>query len=147
MPVPGEGNINSLVMFIGEAPGRKEAESGHPFIGRAGKLLTELLAGIKIKRSDVYITSPVKYYPGRRTPKISEIKHGAIHLLAQIKIIQPKVIVLLGKTAHKALVADAMIAKIHGKKFKKEGMVYFSTYHPAAALRFPKFKKVMEVLA
>lgn len=144
LPVPGEGDPNARVMFVGEAPGRKEAETGRPFVGRAGKLLTELLTGIGIKRSDVYITSPVKYYPGKRTPKSSEIKHGAVHLLAQINIIQPKCIVLLGKSAHKALIGDVPVVKNHGKSFKKGGIVYFSTFHPAAALRFPKYVKVME---
>lgn len=144
LPVAGEGDACAKVMFVGEAPGRKEAESGRPFVGRAGRLLTELLSGIGVDRGDVYITSPVKYYPGKRTPKDSEIKHGRVHLLKQISIIQPKLIVLLGKTAHKALVGDMMITKMHGKATKRDGIIYFSTFHPAAALRFPKYVEIMK---
>lgn len=143
LPVVGEGDIFSKVMFVGEAPGRKEAETGRPFVGRAGKLLTELLKSIGIDRQDVYITSPVKYYPGRRTPKDSEVRHGTIHLLKQIEAINPKLIVLLGRIAHKALIGEVQITKMHRKTLKKDGRFYFSTFHPAAALRFPKIKKIM----
>lgn len=144
LPVPGEGSVAAKIMFIGEAPGRKEAETGRPFVGRSGKLLTELLALIGIDRKNVFITSPVKYYPGKRTPKISEIKHGKIHLFAQIKAIKPKLIVLLGRVAHKALIGSVKVSKIHGQTIKKDDRLYFSTFHPAAALRFPRIKKLIK---
>lgn len=144
LPVPGEGREDTEIMFIGEAPGRKEAETGKPFVGRAGKLLSELLISIGVDRKDVYITSPVKYYPGKRTPKISEIKHGTIHLHAQIEAIDPNLIVLLGKVAHQALLGEMKMSKMHGQLTKKNSRLYFSTFHPAAALRFPKIKKLIK---
>lgn len=139
LPVPGEGNPNARIMFIGEAPGRQEALSGRPFVGRSGKLLTKLIEEIGIKRNDVYITSPVKYYPGQRAPTRAEIEHGKIHLKAQIGIIKPKLIVLLGNTALTALLdKDFKVTKDHGKVIYKNNISFFVTFHPAAALRFPK---------
>jgi uracil-DNA glycosylase len=138
-PVPGEGNINAKIVFIGEAPGRLEAETGRPFIGRSGQLLTKLLNAIGIDRKDVFITSPVKYYPGPRPPTPLEIKHGKTHLLKQIDCIAPCFIVLLGNTAMKALLKDSyQVTKWHGKVITENSYTYFITFHPAAALRFPK---------
>jgi uracil-DNA glycosylase len=144
--VPGEGNPNAKIIFIGEAPGKKEALTGKPFIGRSGNLLTKLLAAIKIDRKEVFITSPVKYYPGPRPPTPKEIAHGKIHLLKQIKIIAPKYIVLLGNTAMKALIDGSyQVTKWHGKVITQNNITYFITFHPAAALRFPKkIQPVME---
>jgi uracil-DNA glycosylase len=137
--VPGEGNPEAKIIFIGEAPGRQEALTGRPFIGRSGNLLTKLLAKIKIDRKDVFITSPVKYYPGQRAPTPIEIAHGKVHLLKQIKIITPKYIVLLGNTAMKALLEGSFqVTKWHGKTITQGGATFFITFHPAAALRFPK---------
>ena len=137
--VPGEGNPDAAVMFVGEAPGRKESETGRPFVGRSGQLLTILLSEIGVERKDVYITSPVKYYPGRRAPARKEIEHGKKHLLKQIDIIQPELIILLGNTAIKALLKSKyQVTKIHGRILEEEGQKYFVTFHPAAALRFKK---------
>lgn len=144
LPVPGEGSPRARVVFVGEAPGRKEAETGRPFVGGSGKLLTQLLTAIGIERKDVFITSPVKYYPGQRAPTNREIQHGRIHLVKQIAAIKPKVIVLLGNVAHKALIGDVKVTKLHGKMQKSGGVVYFSTFHPAAAMRFPKIKRLMK---
>jgi uracil-DNA glycosylase len=139
LPVPGEGDPDATLMFIGEAPGREEARTGRPFIGRSGKLLTRMLAGVKINRENVYITSPVKYYPGKRAPTPKEITHGKKHLIAQIEIIKPKLLVLLGATAMKALLKGKyQVTKVHGKTITENGQTYFLTFHPAAALRFPK---------
>lgn len=137
--VVGEGSPNAKIMFIGEAPGRKEAETGRPFIGRSGQLLTKLLQTIGIDRKDVFITSPVKYYPGKRAPTAKEIEHGKKHLGKQIKIIGPELIVLLGNTAIKALLDDTYkVMKWHGKIVRNKNQDHFVTFHPAAALRFPK---------
>lgn len=143
LPVPGKGSPRAKVMFVGEAPGRREAKTGRPFVGGSGKLLTQFLTAIGIERKDVFITSPVKYYPGQRTPTNHEIQHGKIHLLKQINAIKPKLIVLLGNIAHKALIGDVRVSERHGKTSKKNGTRYFSTFHPAAAMRFPKIKRLM----
>jgi len=143
LPVPGEGNPKAKILFVGEAPGKEEAKTGKPFVGRSGKLLTQLLNSIKLDRNDIFITSPVKYYPGMRTPTDKEIGHGKIHLLKQIQAIKPKLIVLLGNVAHKSLTEKVKISDVHGKTFKKDKVIYFSTFHPAAALRFPYIKELM----
>lgn len=132
-------------MFVGEAPGKTEAETGRPFVGRSGQLLTKLIESTGLKREDVYITSPVKYYPvdanGKgRAPTDSEIAHGNVHFQKQIQIINPKIIVLLGKVAAKAVLGKNLpIATIHGTVIKQKNISYFLTYHPAAAVRFVKF--------
>lgn len=142
-PVSGEGSVDARIMFIGEAPGREESKTGRPFIGRSGRLLTQLLDSVGIHRQDVYITSPVKYYPGKRAPATKEITHGKKHLKQQVDIIRPKVIVLMGNTAIKAMLKNTyQVTKMHGKFVYEEGHKYFITFHPAAALRFPKkYKK------
>jgi DNA polymerase len=145
LPVPGEGNPNAKIMFIGEAPGIEESKTGKPFIGRAGKFLDKLFALIKIERKNVFITSPLKYYPGRRSIKNLEIEHGKIHLQKQIEIIQPKLIVLLGNVAIKATLGrNYELLKIHGKLIEKDSIFYFPTFHPAAGMRFPKVKKLIK---
>jgi len=142
--VPGEGSPNAKIMFIGEAPGIEESKTGRPFVGRAGKFLTKLLNSIGVKREKIFLTSPVKYYPGKRALTNKEIEHGKNHLLKQIKVINPKLIVLLGNVALKALDLDIKISEIHGKVIRNRNMVCFPTFHPAAAMRFPKIKKLME---
>lgn len=138
LPVPGEGNPEATLMFVGEAPGYQESITGKPFIGRAGKLLTRLLTEISIDRKDVYITSPVKYFPGRRTPKPAEIAHGKTHLIEQIAVIEPKLIVLLGNSAIRAVLPKPLpVSNHHGTVTEQNGIRYFITFHPAAAVRFP----------
>lgn len=141
LPVPGEGNPNRGIMLIGEAGGPTESKIGKPFVGRSGKFLTQLLASIGIKREDVYITSLVKYYPGKRALTDEEIEHGKIHLIKQIDAIKPKLTVLLGNAAQKALIGNMKVSEIHGKTIEKNGIIYFPTFHPAAGMRFPKIKK------
>lgn len=140
--VPGEGNPDADVVFIGEAPGKKEAETGRPFIGRSGQLLRKLIRGIGLDdEKDVYITSPVKYLPLRGTPTPADIAHGRIHLMEQFDVIQPQVIVLLGRVAAEGVLERKVaVAKEHGHIIEedKKGRKYFLTYHPAAALRFRK---------
>lgn len=142
--VPGEGNPNAKIFFVGEAPGRKEAKTGRPFVGPSGRYLTHLLNSIGVNREEVYITSPVKYFPGFRAPTDDEISHGKTHLLEQIEVVKPKLIVLLGNVAVKVLLGEGFkISKIHGKPIKKEGVIYFPTFHPSAARRFLKFRRLM----
>ena len=144
--VPGEGNANAEIVFIGEAPGKKEAIEGRPFIGRAGKVLRGLISEVGLKDEEVFITSPVKYLPVYITPKLTDIEHGRTHLFEQFKIIQPKIIVLMGNVAAIAVLGEKFfIAKDHGKIVKKEGKTYFISYHPAAQLYAPKLKEVMHL--
>jgi len=152
--VPGEGSPNAKIVFVGEAPGKQESKVGRPFIGRSGKFLRQLINQIGLREDDVYITSPVKYLPAHRslgaggpkrgTPSKSEIAHGATHLVKQLEIIKPKIIVLLGNVAYKALINQtAQINQYHGKVIKKDHRRYFPTFHPAAAIRFQKIKNLI----
>lgn len=142
----GQGNINSKIVFIGEAPGKNEALQGKPFVGRAGKLLDELLKISNIKRNGIFITNIVKHRtPNNRIPKSDEIKACVPYLIEQISIIKPKMIVTLGRTAtnfifKKFNFKQENIAKIHGRIFKNN-ITIIPTYHPAAILRNPNLKK------
>lgn len=141
--VPGEGNSDADIVFIGEAPGKTEAETGRPFVGRSGKLLRGLIRDIGLDEDDVYITSPVKFLPKRGTPDSNQIAHGRIHLMKQLHVIQPKFVVLLGRVAAEGVLQKKVaVVKERGHVIEeKDGIKYFLTYHPAAALRFPsKFK-------
>ncbi len=146
--VPGEGNPDTKIVFIGEAPGRQEARTGKPFVGRSGKFLRSLIREIGLKEEDVFITSPVKYLPDHGTPSKSDIKHGRLHLLKQLKIIDPKIIVLLGKVACFGVLEEEIpINKMHGEILLRQltdqdDKIYFVTFHPSAALRFPPIKKL-----
>ncbi len=139
-PVPGEGNPDADIVFIGEAPGRKESETGRPFVGKSGQLLRSLIREIGLQEEEVYITSPVKYLPDRGTPTSEDIAHGREHLLKQLDVIQPKIVVLLGRVAAEGVLKRKVsVVKEHGQVIEeKDGIKYFLTYHPAAALRFPQ---------
>jgi DNA polymerase len=150
-PVVGEGNADADIVFIGEAPGKQEAATGRPFIGRSGQLLRGLIREVGLKEDDVYITSPVKYLPNGPdgtpggTPKPADIAHGRIHLMKQFDVIQPKVIVLLGNSAIQGVLEMKIPVKSeHGKIIKKDGKTYLVTLHPAAALRFPPLKELIK---
>lgn len=146
--VVGEGSLDSEIIFIGEAPGKTEAETGRPFVGRSGKLLRSMITSIGLLEKDVYITSPVKYLPDRGTPTSEDIAHGRIHLMKQFEIIKPKIVVLLGRVAAEGVLEiKVQVTREHGKIISEEnGIKYFLTLHPAAVLRFPwKFKKDFEV--
>lgn len=151
LAVAGEGNPDASIVFIGEAPGKKEALCGRPFIGRSGQLLRSLIREVGIKEDDVFITSPVKYLPNGPdgtpggTPKPADIAHGRIHLMKQLAIIQPTIIVLLGNTAVQAVLEQKIPVKSeHGKIVEKDGLKYLVTLHPAAALRFPPLKLLIK---
>ena len=140
--VVGEGSPEADIVFIGEAPGRKEAKMGRPFIGRSGQLLRSLIREVGLKEKDVYITSPVKYLPDEGTPSVKDVAHGRIHLDRQLSIISPKVIVLLGRVATLGVLGEMIaVKKMHGEIIEKLGRKYFITFHPAAGLRFPPLKK------
>lgn len=144
-PVPGEGNPHAKIVFLGEAPGKTEAATGRPFVGRSGTLLRSMIRAIGLKEEDVYITSPVKYLPDRGTPSKSQIMHGKIHLTKQLAIIKPKIIILLGKTAVTAMLdRPSAILEEHGKILRIDGRTYVITLHPAAVLRFSKYRHLME---
>lgn len=142
--VPGEGNPNADIFFIGEAPGRNEDEQGKPFVGAAGKVLGKLLSTIHLKREDVFITSIEKFRPpNNREPKPIEIMSCFPYLERQVETIQPKIIVTLGRHALRRMLeweagtevpAPAM-EKVHGKLIRgKSGRYYFPLHHPAAML-------------
>ncbi len=140
--VPGEGDPDAEIMFIGEAPGKEEAKAGRPFIGRSGKFLREMMQEIGLDDRDVFITSPVHYLPVRGTPSKENILHGREHLFRQLAVIDPKTVVLLGNTACLAVLdRKAQITKEHGHVIERDGRKYLITFHPASAMRFPAAKK------
>ncbi|MFX1416106.1 MAG: uracil-DNA glycosylase [Promethearchaeota archaeon] len=142
--VPGEGSIDARVMFVGEAPGVKEDESGRPFVGRSGSLLTDMIAEIGLSRDEVFTTSVLKSRPpGNRAPRKNEIEACVAYLHRQIDIIRPRVIVLLGGVAVSSVIGRWKISEAHGRIYEVEGRKFFVTYHPAAALRFPKLRETM----
>lgn len=140
--VPGEGNPDARIVFIGEAPGREEAACGRPFVGRSGRLLRGMIREIGLAEESVFITSPVKYLPLRGTPSRENILHSRQHLLKQFLVIDPEIVVLLGKTACLALLdRNVEVLKEHGSVLSKDGRKYFITFHPAYAVRFPGKKE------
>ena len=143
--VPGEGPETARVMFVGEAPGAREDESGRPFVGRSGELLNEMMQEIGLSRDEVFITSILKSRPPKnRTPTKAEINTCRPYLEKQIAIINPKIVVLLGGVAISSLIGPWKLSEAHGKFYETEDRTYFMTYHPAAALRFPKTKTAMK---
>jgi DNA polymerase len=146
-PVPGEGNADARVVFVGEAPGKNEAREGRPFIGRSGKLLRRLIVDSGMVENEVFITSPVKYLPKRGAPSQADIRHGLVHFSKQLAVISPDIIVLLGKTACKAVLGrDVAILSQRGKVIEEKGRKIFITLHPAAVIRFPgKYMKLFQL--
>lgn len=138
-PVPGEGSAGALVMFVGEAPGKSEAKTGRPFTGRSGQYLRKMIREIGLREGEIFFTSPVHYLPAAGKPSRVMIDHGRTHLLRQINIIKPRIIVLLGNTACRALLGKNVgIAREHGNVVEQDGIRYFISFHPAYADRFPK---------
>ncbi len=132
----GEGPSNAKIMLIGEAPGKNEDETGRPFIGMAGKLLSEIIHEAGLNRSDIFITSIVKCRPdGNRKPKKPEYtKCINLFLNKQIELINPDIIGLLGNSAIYALIGEKNIKQIHGNIYEVNGRKYMALFHPAAAL-------------
>ncbi len=153
-PVPGEGPLDSKIMFIGEAPGKSEDERGRPFVGAAGKLLTELIEMLGLKRSDVYITNIVKCRPpGNRDPQPDEVEACLPYLLKQISLLRPRVIIALGR--HSANLLFKLVGKEWFSMARQHGSVIegkinnikvfiIPTYHPAAALYNPGLRDKLE---
>ena len=143
--VPGEGPENAPILFIGEGPGFHEDKQGRPFVGAAGQFLEELLAGIGIKRQDVFIGNVVKCRPpGNRDPLPDEIEACRPYLDRQIEAINPKVIVTLGRYSMARWFPNAKISAIHGQPRKIEGRLIVPMYHPAAALHQPSLRREVE---
>lgn len=144
-PVMGYGNPEADMMFVGEAPGQKEDEQGMPFMGQAGKLLDTLLESIQLKRDDVYITNIVKFRPpDNRDPTLAEKKACLPFLEQEIAIIQPHIIIPLGRHALTQFLPNATIGDAHGKAHRIEGNVtVFPLYHPAAALHNPNLRQTL----
>ena len=143
--VPGEGPGNSQVMFIGEGPGFYEDREGRPFVGPAGRFLEELLLSIGLKREDVYITNMVKCRPpNNRDPLPAEIQACDSYLERQIQLIQPKVIVTLGRYSLARFFPKETVTRARGKPRKKDGLVIYPMLHPAAALHRQDLRKVIE---
>jgi DNA polymerase len=139
--VPGEGSADARVVFVGEAPGKEEARTGRPFVGRSGKLLRQMILNIGLDEGAVFITSPVHYLPLRGTPSTAMIGHGKDHLFRQLEVIKPDIVVLLGATACRAVLGRKVeVAKEHGTTVLHDGRTCFVTLHPAFALRFPTAK-------
>jgi DNA polymerase len=151
----GEGNIDSPVLFIGEAPGQKEDELKRPFVGRSGQLLDKLIGVIGWKREDVFITNIVKRRPPlNRDPLPEEIEAYKPYLAEQIEILNPKIVATLGRFSMNYFIPTAKITRDQGRVFDLEGRLLVPLFHPAAALRSTKtlksltlsFKKLSKIL-
>ncbi|MEO6077888.1 MAG: uracil-DNA glycosylase, partial [Candidatus Andersenbacteria bacterium] len=143
--VPGAGNPNADIMVIGEAPGKKEDETGIPFMGAAGKFLNQLLESINIKREDIFIANCIKHRPPEnRDPLPEEIAIYTPWLQGQIDIIDPKVIITLGRFSMDFVLGKGLIiSQVHGKEQVKNGRIVIPMYHPAAALYSGNLRPVL----
>jgi uracil-DNA glycosylase family 4 len=143
--VPGEGPADARIMFIGEGPGANEDRTGRPFVGAAGQLLEKLLATIGLTREDVYIANVVKCRPpDNRDPEPDEIEACKPYLGRQLKIIDPHIIVTLGRFAMERWLPDKKISRVHGQSFRYGSRLIVPLFHPAAALRRPDYQTALE---
>ncbi|MFW6109824.1 MAG: uracil-DNA glycosylase family protein [Patescibacteria group bacterium] len=154
--VPGDGDVNTQVMLVGQCPGVNEDEQGLPFVGRAGKLLEKLLSTVGLQREDVYITNVVKCRPPEnRDPMADEIRGCSPYLDEEIRTVNPKVIVTLGRFAMEHFISEGSITENHGRALRCGGRALLPVYHPAAALRNGRlgkdlredFAKIPKILA
>jgi uracil-DNA glycosylase family 4 len=142
--VPGEGSPTAAVVIVGEAPGASEDKQGRPFVGRAGRLLDELLTEAGLQREDVFITNVVKARPpGNRDPRADEVAHHRPWLEAQLEVIRPRLVVPLGRHALKHFAPDAKIGEAHGHVLEDDGRTLFPMYHPAAALHNQRLRATL----
>jgi DNA polymerase len=143
--VMGDGNEDATIVFIGEAPGKNEDRTGKPFVGAAGKFLDEMLTSIKLSREDIYITNIVKYRPpNNRDPLLAEKRAFWPYLLQQLAVIEPQIIITLGRHSMEAFLPDQLISQVHGKPYRQKlvldvtkplaEIIILPLYHPAAAL-------------
>ena len=144
--VPGEGNLNTVVMFVGEGPGFDEDRQGRPFVGRSGQYLTDTLARLGIARSDVYITNVVKCRPPQnRDPLPAELDACGDYLTRQVEIVNPRIIVTLGRFSLRRWFPEGAITQLHGRvRNIGHGRVALAMFHPAAALRNPQWRTAFE---
>lgn len=143
--VPGKGNFDSDVIFIGEAPGRNEDIKGEPFVGAAGKKLEWALENAGATRESVYITNVVKCRPpNNRVPTKHEKEMCQNYLNDEIAIIKPKIICIMGNTAYSSILGGSDITKNRGKIIRKDSNNYFLTIHPAAIIYNPKLQNVLK---
>lgn len=142
-PVPGEGSATARLVCVGEAPGASEDETGRPFVGQAGMLLTKILEAIKLSRDDVFIVNVLKHRPpGNRNPLPTEVDACRPYLVRQLEIIRPSVIVAFGTFAAQTLLDTKLsISKLRGAIHRYHGIPVVVTYHPAALLRNPAWKR------
>ena len=141
--VPGEGSPTADIMFIGEGPGADEDRLGRPFVGRAGELLTKMIHAIGMERTEVYICNAVKCRPpGNRTPTAEEMAACLPFLRAQVALVRPKIIVLLGATAGRDVLGDQFrVTRDRGQWVERKGVWIMPTYHPSALLREESLKR------
>ena len=141
--VPGEGDPHARLMFIGEGPGQEEDRQGRPFVGRSGELLTRMIQAIGIDRTQVYICNVVKCRPPKnRNPEPDEAAACLDYLRAQVMLVRPQVVVLLGKVACQYTLKDTVfITRDHGQWFERKGVWFMPTFHPSALLRDPTKKR------
>jgi DNA polymerase len=143
--VPGEGAEDADLLFIGEAPGWHEDQQGRPFVGPAGQFLDQLLTSIGLRREEVYIANVIKCRPPQnRDPLPAEIQSCRKWLDRQIEIIQPQMIITLGRYSLARYFPNESIGKIHGKPRKSGGVIYYPMYHPAAALHQGSLRRTIE---
>jgi uracil-DNA glycosylase family 4 len=143
--VPGEGNPKADIMFIGEAPGFHEDQQGRPFVGQAGQFLDRLLASIGMDRTKVFIANVIKCRPpSNRDPLPTEIQNCDPWLEQQIEIIDPRMIVTLGRYSMQKFFPGKTISRIHGTAVNRNGRLYFAMYHPAAALHQRSLQQAIE---
>jgi len=143
--VPGEGPEDAELLFIGEAPGWYEDQQGRPFVGPAGAFLNQLLSSIGLSREQVYIANVIKCRPpGNRDPLSTEIQACCKWLDRQIEIIQPRIIITLGRYSLARYFPNESISKIHGKARKEGKVVCYPMYHPAAALHQGSLRQIIE---
>ncbi len=142
-PVPGEGSPNAQLVCVGEAPGANEDASGRPFVGQSGELLTKILAAIDLDRKDVFICNVLKHRPpGNRNPRPEEVEACSPYLIKQLELLHPKVIVAFGTFAAQTLLdTKTPIGKLRGLVHRYHGIPLVVTYHPAALLRNPAWKR------
>ena len=143
--VPGEGAEDASIVFIGEAPGWHEDQQGRPFVGPAGMFLNELIKSIGLKREQVYITNVIKCRPPQnRDPLPTEIHNCRGWLDRQVELINPRMVVTLGRYSMAMFFPGKSISKIHGTAHKQDNIIYYAMYHPAAALHQQSLRQIVE---
>lgn len=142
--VPGEGSATADLVVVGEAPGASEDQAGRPFVGRAGRLLDEVLEQAGVRREDVFITNVLKARPPKnRDPRADEIAHHWPWLEAQLEVIGPRLVVPLGRHALEQFAEHAKISKLHGQLLEARGRALFPMYHPAAVLHVQRLRETV----